>query len=610
MTGTAAHRLRVAAVAALSLVLLAGCGLPRSSDVVDGRRVGDSVAPRARIVVDPPAVGASQDIIARDFIRSGAAFQDVGDDQQVVGRSFLAPGSVDLWRPTGMTTTVFDARTTPTIEHLPSDQIRLTVGAVATIDESGHYRELAPGTTTSVVFTMTKVDGEWRITLPDDGFGLWLNTDDFDRVFGAYDIYYLETTSRQLVADVRWFPTGPRLATALARAQLAAVPAYLTGVLDTEVPAGTRLAVDAVNIDLAGVATVTLTNSVQTIDPARRRPMYAQFLATLSQAPSVNAVSLEVQGIGKIPVANLPAAVASLGDLGYSRVTSAPATSGLLRTKDVIERVNPQTLDESSPVPPAKSSRSSTDLPKIPETYVQLAVSADGTDIAGVSTKRTELAHWRGATGTTVPAFGSSLTNPTYASDGRLWIGGVSADAARIWTFDASVPIDAAPTVVKAPWLDTRRIVNLSVSPDGSRLAVLSRRADGIDNRLDIAGIVRNSSGLPVSLADPYRQGEPLTDFVDVTWLDPMSLVVLAKDSDADPLRPFRVDIGQGVGLRRVGQLDLDQTLIREVPDATSITSRGGVRGLIVTTPQGVLLRAGNAWSEQSGVTEIVVGGT
>lgn len=610
MTGKAAHHLRMALITVMSGVLLVGCGLPRSSDIVDGRRVGDNVAPRARIVVDPPSVGASQDVIARDFIRSGAAFQDVGDDQQVVGRSFLAPASLDLWRPTAMTTTVFDSRTTPTIEHLPSDQVRLTVGAVATIDENGHYRELPPGTTTSVVFSMTKVEGEWRITLPGEGFGLWLNTDDFDRVFGAYDINYLQTDRRQLVPDVRWFPTGPRLATALARAQLAAVPAYLTGVLDTAVPAGTRLAVDAVNVDISGVATVTLTNSVQTIDPARRRPMYAQFLATLSQAPTVTAVSLEVQGIGKIPVANLPAAVASLSDLGYSRVTPTPATNGLLRTKDVIERVNPQTLDESSPVPPAKSSRAATDPPKIPETYVQLTLAPDGNDIAGVSAKRTELAHWRGATGTTVPTFGTELTNAMYAPDGRLWVAGVADGSSRVWTFDAAVPIGAGPAVVKAPWLEARRVVNLSVSPDGSRVAILSRLPDRTDNRLDIAGIVRDSAGLPISLADPYRQGEPLTGFVDVTWLDQMTLVVLAKALDADSLRPFRVDIGQGVGLRRVGQLDLDQTLIREVPDATSITSRGGVRGLIVTTPKGVLLRAGNAWSEQTGVTEIVVGGT
>jgi len=601
---------RLVLVVVLCGTLLAGCGLPRSSDVVDGRRVGENVALRARIVVDPPAVGASQDAIARDFIRSGAAFQDVGDNQQVVGRSFLAPGSVDLWRPTATTTTVFDSRTTPVIEHLPSDQVRLTVGAVATIDENGHYQEVSPGTTASVVFTMIKVAGEWRITLPDDGFGLWLNTDDFDRVFGAYDINYIETERRQLVPDVRWFPTGPRLATALARAQLAPVPAYLSGVLDTAVPAGTRLAVDAVNVDPAGVATVTLTNSAQTSDPARRKPLWAQFLATLSQAPSVTAVSLEVQGIGKIPVGNLPPAVSSLTDLGYSRVTAAPATSGLIRTKDVIERVNPQTLDESSPVPPAKSSRAVTDLPKIPETYAQIALSPDGNDIAGVSAKRTELAHWRGATGTTVPTFGSDLTHPTYASDGRLWIGGVAERVTRIWTFDASVPIGGAPAAVKAPWLDGRRLVNLSVSPDGSRLAVLSRQADDTDYRLDIAGILRDPAGLPLSLADPYRQGEPLTGFVDVSWLDQMSLIVLAKDLDAEPLRPFRVDIGQGVGLRRVGQLDLDQTLIREVPDATSVTSRGGVRGLIVTTPKGVLLRAGNAWSEQTGVTEIVVGGT
>ncbi len=578
--------------------------------MVDGRRVGENVAPRARIVVDPPAVGASQDVIARDFIRSGAGFQDVGDDQQVVGRSFLAPGSVDLWRPTAMTTTVFDSRTALTIEHLPSEQVRLTVGAVASIDENGHYRELAPGTTASVVFTMTKVEGEWRITLPDAGFGLWLNTDDFDRVFGAYDVNYIRTDQRELVPDVRWFPTGPRLVTALARAQLAAVPAYLSGVVDTAIPAGTRLAVDAVNVDQGGVATVTLTNSAQTIDPARRRPMWAQFLATLSQAPSVNGISIEVQGIGKIPVSNLPSAVSSLVDLGYTHLTADPATTGLLRTKDVVERINPQTLDESNPVPPAKSSRSSTDLPRIPETYVQLALSRDGNDIAGVSGSRTELAHWRNATGSTAPAFGSALTNPVYASDGRLWIGGTAQGAAHLWTFDAAAATLTAPTVVKAAWLDTRQIVNLSVSPDGTRAAVLSKLANGTDYRLDVAGIVRDSAGLPVSLAEPYRQGEPLTQFVDVIWIDEMSLVVLAKATSTDPLRPFRVDVGQGVGLRRVGQLDLDQTLIREVPDAVSITSRGGVRGLIVNTPKGVLVRAGNAWSEQTGVTEIVVGGT
>ena len=607
--GRVAYRIRVGLVALLCGAALAGCGIPRSSEVIDGRRVGDNVAPRARIVVFPPAVGSPPDVIARDFIRSGAAFQETGDDQQVVGRSYLAPGSVDLWRPIALTTTVYDSRTPLTIEPLPSDQVRLTITAVATIDETGHYRELPPNTVASAVFGMTKVDGEWRIKLPDDGFGLWLNTDDFDRVFAPYEVNYVLTARKELVPDVRWFPVGPRLPTALARAQLAAVPGYLTGVVDTAIPQGTRLAVDAVQVDPTGTATVTLTNSAQTIDPARRRPMWAQFLATLTQAPGVVAVSIEVQGIGKIPVSSLPTAVSSLSDLGFTVAPTDPATAGLLRSKDTLERINPQLLDESSPPPAANGSKTVPGLPKIPEAYVNVAMSSDGNDIAGVSASRAELARWRGGAGVTVPPFGTGLTNPMYASDGRLWVAGQAAGAARIWTFDAS-KLAGGPAEVTAPWLDGRQVVSLCVAPDSTRVAIVSKLPNGTDFRLDVAGIVRNDAGLATSLAEPYRQGEPLTQFVDVMWLDQMTMAVLAREKDGAALRPFRVDLGQGVGLRRVGQLDLDQSLIKELPEATSLTSRGGVRGLIVMTPQAAYLRAGNAWAQQENVTEIVVGGT
>ncbi len=119
---------------------------------------------------------------------------------------------------------------------------------------------------------------------------------------------------------------------------------------------------------------------------------------------------------------------------------------------------------------------------------------------------------------------------------------------------------------------------------------MLSKLPNDTDFRLDVAGIIRNDAGLATALAEPYRQGEPLTQFVDVMWLDQMTMAVLAREKDGDALRPFRVDVGQGVGLRRVGQLDLDQSLIKELPDATSLTSRGGVRGLIVMTPQAAYL--------------------
>ena len=209
-----------------------------------------------------------------------------------------------------------------------------------------------------------------------------------------------------------------------------------------------------------------------------------------------------------------------------------------------------------------------------------------------------------------MPPFGTALTNPMYASDGRLWVAGLDPGGiTRIWTFDSS-RLDSAPTPVQAQWLDGRQVINLSVSPDATRIAVLSRLPNDTDYRLDVAGVVHNGNGLPTSLAEPYRQGEPLTRFVDVMWLDQMSMAVLARESSGAQLRPFKVDLGQGVGLRRVGQLELDQSLIKELPDATSLTSRGGVRGLIVMTPQAAYLRAGNAWAQQEGVSEIIVGGT
>ncbi len=611
------HPVLVALLAVAAL--LGGCGLPHSSEIQQGRRIGENVAPRARVVVNAPLPGASQDVIARDFVRAGAAFQELGGDQQVVGRSYLTPDSVDLWRPTALTTTVFDARSPVAIVHLPSDQVRLTATAVATIDDAGHYREVPPGTAASVVFTMVKVAGEWRIGLPAEGFGLWLNTEDFDQVFGAFDTFYPLAGRRQLVSDVRWLPTGARLPTALARAQLSGVPAYLAPIADAGIPDGTRLAVDAVNVDANGLATVTLTNTAQTIDPSRRRAIWAQLVSAVMQAPEVTAVSVEVQGIGSIPVSTLPGALSSASDLGYTPAATDLVTRGLIRTKDVVQELNPQDLDETQQGSQAVKPTKATNAPTltIPTSWAHLALSPDGTDIAAVSASRTELARWHGSVPVTVAAFGSDLTNPTYAPDGRLWVAGQAGGGATVVTFDATSSKATFPAPVKVAWLSGRQVINLALSPDGTRAAVLSELPNATDFRLDIASIVRDGGGIPTALGDPYRQGEPLTRFLDLAWLDPMSLVVLARDRDADPVRPFQVEIGQGVGLRRVGQLDLDQTLIKEVPEtSTDVTSRGGVRGIVVSTPATastrgqVLVRVGNNWAAQSDVDDVVVAGT
>ena len=246
----------------------------------------------------------------------------------------------------------------------------------------------------------------------------------------------------------------------------------------------------------------------------------------------------------------------------------------------------------------------------IPADYVDLALSTDGRDVAGVARSRAELVRWRDGKILTVPAFGTALTNPGYDTQGRLWIAGRSlgtSGGSMIWWFDASRTTVSAAVPVAATWLTGRTIVQVAPAPDGTRLAVLSRAATGGDDRLDIAGIRRDPRGAPVSLAGPYRQGQPLVGLVDLTWIDTMTLAVLGRDLPSAVVRPFIVAIGQGVGLRPVGQLTLDQLLVRAVPGARTITSRGNAGGLIVMTGDGAQLRVGTAWSTIPGVRSIVI---
>ncbi|MBK7273077.1 MAG: hypothetical protein IPI13_07860 [Actinomycetales bacterium] len=95
--------------------------------------------------------------------------------------------------------------------------------------------------------------------------------------------------------DVRWFAGGPRLGTALARAQLGPVPDYLAGAVETGFPADVTLAVDAVSVD-AGIATVVLTPPASAMDLAHRRAIWAQLVATLLRVPGVQGWSSRSRG--------------------------------------------------------------------------------------------------------------------------------------------------------------------------------------------------------------------------------------------------------------------------------------------------------------------------
>ena len=268
---------------AVAAVLSACGGLPTDSAVEQGSQVGEPAAQPVRVQPDGPSTGATPEMIVRGFLRAGAGAGF--DDDHAIARSFFTRNVKDVWQPdSGVKVYADDVPLK--IELLTPTTVRVTASVVAEVDSVGRYRETPVGTMALATFGMQKVDAGWRIVLPPKGFGLWLSASDLDRIYRPFAIAYVSKTARTIVADRRWFPITPGLATTLARTQLAPVPGYLSGAAQTGVPEGTTLAVDAVPVQ-SGRAVVDLSSSALSAVPDQRRALWAQFVTTLKPSTGV-----------------------------------------------------------------------------------------------------------------------------------------------------------------------------------------------------------------------------------------------------------------------------------------------------------------------------------
>jgi hypothetical protein len=511
---------------------------------------------------------------------------------------------VDLWRWSSADVIVYDGDLA--FRQVDEDSVEVTASVLARVTPDGRYVEQPPGVRERLVLGLTKVGGEWRIELPTSGFGLWLDNDQFNRVFANRFIYYVTRPGGSLVPDSRWFPNGPRLATTLARAQLSTVPPHLAGAVTTGVPAGTRLAVNAVPVS-NGKAQVNLSSQALSADPAGRAAMWAQLTKTLSQVASVSSVALAVDNT---PL-ELPGGVTSVGsasELGYDVVPKASIDTALVRSGDLIRRIDPRYVpdNQASKRPDLKPKDS--DVGRIPDTWRSLALSADGKQVAAVAGNRSELSIWR-ATEPVRPVapFATALIRPVYDPGGYLWIAGADdAGDDRVFVLDAvSNDPNATPKPVSTPWLKNRLVKTLAMSADGARLLVVTTDRAGLDEQLGLSGVVRAPNGEPKSLTEPLRQAQSLTRIQDVTWLDPTSYALLGQVRSGDPMRPWLATIGAGVdGTRsQAGRLNA-------VPGAVSITSVGGPREiLIVRSDARILARAGSNWPPIARGSDVLVPG-
>ncbi|MEI2777152.1 MAG: hypothetical protein V9G19_14515 [Tetrasphaera sp.] len=567
------------AAALCAVVLLTGCLGIRADDAI---RVGlDVQEPAAAPVYYLPAgprEGASPEEIIAGFLHA----DEVSGERLTIAQSYLTRRLVGSWDPS-IRTDVIDAAGRPDIHAQSGGWYEISADLVATIDGAGRMQASAPGSRARLSVQLKRVGGEYRIDATSAGFGRWVRANVLDQVLRPVSLNYPAVGMRTLIPDIRWLPvTG--LATGLARAQFGPPPSYLDGAVETGL-ASARLSVDAVPVR-AGVATVTLASRPAYADPRTRAMVWAQLAATLSQAAAITGVEVSVEGAAlDAPGVTPPLASASV--LGFEPVMVAAGVKPLVRIGGQLHPVDVAALTS----PGLDAAVTASPFPRILPAWNRVALSADGREVAAVGTNGDGLARYRQDVSVEVAGFADRLTGPTYDRFGMLWVGGRPLDPAtvgRLWWLDASAASlaagdNAAAQPIAASWLVDRLAVAVAFPADGARIAVISTRADGSDSRLDVAGVTRNAAGAPTAITGTsLRLGAPLVELRDLVWISDRELAVLAGAEDR--VRPFEVTLGDE---------------IRELPPlagATSITTIGGGRGLVIGTADGPYVRAGNRW--------------
>jgi Lipoprotein LpqB beta-propeller domain/Sporulation and spore germination len=525
--------------------LLAGCaGIPTSGSVVEGEAVGEPQRPvPVRFEANPPVPGASEEGIVQGYLDAMASYAR----DYPTAREFLAPDAATTWQPDdGMTIYTAGAEAVTTARG----QVRLTMTVQATITpELGYVRE-PPRTTADFELALEQVEGEWRIANPPTG--LLVSDQDFESEFRAYNRYFFDPELEVLVPDPVYLPVQGSETTLLAEALLRGPTGWLAPAVYTAFPDETALGVP-VTLE-GGRASVELTAEAMTDTTDERRSLMAAQLAwTLEQVDAVQQVSVTS---GRIPLTDDPTARASESFARYD-----PAA--LPRHRDLYAVTDAGVVGaDLMPVPGPLGA-----LPGI------RALAADPTAgrAAVVDENGTRLlwAPFDDDAGVTPLASGTDIMAVSWDRTGLVWSVDRTAGGSQV----VVARPDAEATTLPADDFGGRRIDDLAVSFDGTRVAVLS------EGRVLIGVVLRDPQQGGAVRVDGLREIELGGRTVDaIAWGGPAELAVLARDAGS-AAAPFRVGLSNLV-LRPAGT----------VPGAVSLAAATD-QGLAVGTDDGQLLQ-------------------
>jgi hypothetical protein len=476
----------------LTLMLaLTGCAaLPVSGPV----RIGPDLIPSADVesfYYSPsgPIEGASQTEILSGFLAAGTGPQN----DYAVAREFLSESLRAVWNPNAE---VLIQRASPEVSIGADNTAQLTVDVGAQIDADGRYETSPAGTTRILDYQFVLEGNQWRLSSAPDATVLIRPV--FEVVFRDYSIYFVDRQKRFLVPEMRWFPATAATGTKLANALLRGPSSWLKPAVLSAIPSGTRLSIDAVTVE-DGVALVDLTARALVASRADRSLLKAQLSATLSQLPNVERVAISIErssqeisepaGEPRIPGAR---SLVVLGDLGLEAV-------GVSDTDFLSNGADFFNLNPASDI--AVSKQSSWLVALTAAGVVRTSLLDPGAEVQLIDQR-------------------PGIVSMEFDRQDYLW-SFTRARGSSVFTTSSS----GAQSRVLAPWLSNQSVRGFSISPEGSRIALLV--ASPTRNRVLVSGIVRNQSGTPIELAPPIEIASEVPAPSQLGWTDHMTVAVV-----------------------------------------------------------------------------------
>lgn len=528
--------------------LLTGCAaLPLSGPV----RIGPDLIPNSEseaIYYSPsgPVDGASQSEILSGFLAAGTGPQN----DYSVAREFLSESLRAIWNPN---LEVLVQRRSPELVIGSENTAQLIVDVIAQLDAEGRYETPPSGTTRVLDYEFVLEGNQWRLSRAPDATVLIKPV--FEVVFKDYAVYFLDRQKRFLVPEIRWFASTAATGTKLVNALLGGPSSWLAPAVMSAIPSGTRLSFNAVTVE-DGVALVDLTARALVASREDRILLKAQLDATISQLSNVRTVAISIERTRQ----EITEPAADLRKFG-ARILVVLADSGL----EAIGGSEASFLSEGSEF-----------FNRYPSTGI--AISKEANLLAVLSEEA---------------VIGTSLANPglnVVSMDSRSGIRDIVFDRqGNLWTFSTTrgsnfLAISSASeqSKVSARWLAEEDVLGFSISPEGSRIALLV--ASGQTNRVMIAGVIRNQSGMPIELSPPIEITREVANPIQVSWVGPMTIALV--NSTPDSTNAILVSIG---GTSRTISVPID---------TYKIVAVGPSSQLYLLTKSGQLSRfTGSNWS-------------